>query len=177
VSVEFVALAILILVVLALVQLFIHYAPGIFLDTLDHLIWKLPTRPFLAVAPTENPFVRSLTMATVLVCGFGMVLSLARWTGLWIVWPAAASLLFLAVGFGVAFATMLWPAALTAGFIVIWFGLGILERAGGEPVPFPEDGARVSVLNVTIFLTLLLSAYASATAIRARKLSARRDVD
>jgi hypothetical protein len=177
VSAEFVAFAVLILVVLALVQLFVHYVPAILIDALEQLIWKLPASPFLAVAPTTHPLIRLLAMAAALVCGFGMTLSLARWTGLWIVWPAAALVLFLAVGFGVAFATMLWPAALTAGFVVLWFGLGILERAGGEPVPFPEDGARVSALNVMIVITLLLSAYASMTAIRARERSKRRGID
>ncbi|MGH2616025.1 MAG: hypothetical protein ACRDJC_12350 [Thermomicrobiales bacterium] len=168
-SVELAAVVAVVLLVLVLVQLLTHIAPVFLLDALDHLIWKVPARPFLEAASTLHPLVRSLAMAAAIVCGFGMVLSLARATGLWIVWPAAALVLFLAVGFGVAFATMLWPVTLTAGFVALWLGLGILERVGGEPTPFPEDGERASALNVMFVLSFLLATYASLVAIRARK--------
>jgi hypothetical protein len=151
------------------VALFSRYAPVLFLDALDHLIMHLPMKPFLAMTPTRDPVVGSLVMAAVLVCGLGLILSLSRQTGLWIVWPVTALFLFCAVGFGVVFATMVWPVVLTSGLIVLWFALGVLERAGGEPVPFPGDGPRVSILNVMIVLTPLLAGYASALAMRARK--------
>ena len=156
------------------VAIFTSYAPGFLLDALDRVVLHLPIRPFLAVTPTHDPVVRSFVMAAAIVCGFGLILSLSRQTGLWIVWPAAALVLFLAMGFGVAFATMLWPVVLTSGFIVLWFALGMLERAGGEPTPFPDDGPRVSVLNVMIVLTALLSGYASTLAVRARKEAVKR---
>lgn len=151
------------------VALFSRYAPILFLDALDHLVMHLPMKPFLAMTPTRDPVVGSFVMAAALVCGFGLILSLSRQTGLWIVWPAAGLFLFFAVGLGVALADMVWPVVLTSGLIVLWFALGMLERAGGEPVPFPEDGPRVSILNVMLVLTPLLSGYASALAVRARK--------
>ena len=144
------------------------------LDVLDHLVMPLPMRPFLAITPTRDPVVRSFLMGAVLVCGFGLILSLSRQTGFWIAWPAGAVVLFLSVGFGVPFATMLWPVVLTAGFVVLWLALGVLERAGGDPVPFPDDGARVSALNIVIVLTALLSGYASEFAVRARTAEAER---
>jgi hypothetical protein len=63
---------------------------------------------------------------------------------------------------------MLWPIVLTAGLVVLRVTLGFLEQVGGEPVPFSDDGPRVSILNVMIALVALLSAYASTLAVRAR---------
>ena len=148
--------------------------PGLFVAAIEHLLMRLPIRPFLAMAPSRDPVVQSFVMGAALVCGFGLILSLSRQTGLWIVWPAAALVLFLAMGFGVAFATMLWPVVLTAGFVVLRLSLGVLEQVGGDPVPFPEDGPRVSILNVMIGLTALLSGYASTLAVRARKAAEKR---
>jgi hypothetical protein len=157
------------ILVLVAVALLTRFLPGLFVDAVDLFIMRLPRRPFLALTPGRDPIVQSLVMGAVLVCGFGLILSLSRQTGLWIVWPAAALVLFLAMGFGVAFATMLWPIVLTAGFVVLRVTLGFLEQVGGEPVPFSDDGPRVSILNVMIALVALLSAYASTLAVRARK--------
>lgn len=154
--------------------LFTRYAPGILLDALEHVVMHLPIRWFLALTPSRDPIVGSFVMAAALVCGFGLILSLSRQTGLWIVWPTAALVLFLAMGFGVAFATMVWPVVLTAGFLVLEAALGMLERFGGAPVPFPEDGPRVSILNVMIGLVALLSGYASTLAVRAREANDKR---
>ncbi len=151
------------------VALFSRYAPVLFLDALDHLVMHLPMKPFLAMTPTRDPVVGSFVMAAALVRGFVLILSFSRQTGFWLMWPAAALFLFFAVSFGVAFATMVWPVVLTSGLIVLWFALGVVERSGGNPVPFPEDGPRISILNVMIVLTPLLSGYGSALAVRARK--------
>ena len=170
-STHLVAVAgILVLVAAAVLPKFL---PGLFLDAVDLLLMRLPARPFLALTPSRDPVVQSLIMGATLVCGFGLILSLSRQTGFWIVWPAAALVLFLAMGFGVAFATMLWPVVLTAGFVVLRVTLGLLERVGGEPVPFSDDGPRVSILNVMIALAALLSSYASTLAVRARKAAAK----
>jgi hypothetical protein len=168
-SVHLVAAAVFLVLIAA--ALYSRYAPELFLDAIDMLVMRLPIRPFLTMAPSRDPVVRSLVMGAALVCGFGLILSLSRQTGFWIVWPAAALVLFLAMGFGVAFATMLWPVVLTAGFVLLRVSLGVLERIGGNPVPFANDGPRVSILNVMIVLTALLSGYASALAVRARKVA------
>jgi hypothetical protein len=151
-----------------------RYAPGMLLDALDHVVMHMPIRPFLAITPTRDPVVGSFVMAAAIVGGFGLILSLSRLTGFWVIWPAAVLLLLLAIGFGVAFASLLWPIVLTAGLIVLRYVLGPLELAGGEPMPFPEDGARVSALNVMIGLTALLSTYASVLASRAREANHKR---
>ena len=109
-------LVVLTFLLLSIVMVFFsRYAPGMLLDVLDRLVMHLTMRPILAMTPTRDPVVRSFLMGAVLVCGFGLILSLS-------------------VGLGVAFATMLWPVVLTA----------------------------------------LLSGYASALAVRARKAEAER---
>jgi hypothetical protein len=151
-----------------------RYAPGMLLDALDHVVMHMPIRPFLAITPTRDPVVGSFVMSAAIVGGFGLILTLSRLTGFWVIWPAAVLLLFLAIGFGVAFASLLWPIVLTAGLIVLRYVIGPLEHVGGEPIPFPDDGARVSALNVMIGLTGLVSTYASVVASRAREANHKR---
>ena len=165
------ALGVVVLVLIA-TTLFTRYGPGVLLDSLDHVVMHLPRRWFLAMTPSRDPVVGPIVMAAATVAGFGIALVLAGRIGLWIIWPAAFLALILAIGFGVVFATMLWPVVLTAGFVVLRFVLGVLERAGGATTPFPADGPRISAFNITIALATLLSSYASALAIRARKAKA-----
>lgn len=151
------------------VVVFTRLAPGLILDALDHVVVHLPIRWFLAMSPSRDPVVGSFVMATAIAGGFGLVLTLSRQTGFWIVWPAAVLVLVLAMGFGVAFGTLLWPVAVTVGLFVLRPVLELLERAGGESISLADDGARISALNVMIGLTAMVATYASVLASRARE--------
>lgn len=150
------------------VGVFTRLAPGLMLDVLHHVVMHLPIRWFLAISPSRDPVVGSFVMAAAITGGFGLILSLSRQTGFWIVWPAAVLVLVLAIGFGVAYGTLIWPVVLTAGLFVLRPVLGLVERAGGEPMPLPDDGARVSALNVMTALSAMVATYASVLASRAR---------
>ena len=128
----------------------------------QQVLGRIPCGPFLALTPATTAFGRSASVAAMLTGCIWIVAALSSGSGGWLTMAFMVAAV-VAVGGGLAYATLWWPACLTATFLVMAIELDWLPHLSPFAVRVNED--IVHTLAIGSFGIVLLAFLTAAIAI------------
>jgi hypothetical protein len=131
------------------------------------VLGRIPVGPFLALTPARTAFGRAVSVALPIagVLGIATVLSLSH--GAWLLIAAFVVAAVVAIGCGIAYATLWWPIVL--GGVLVGMGLWFawLPHLSTRAVRIDPQSLQPPILVVGSFAVIMLAFVSSVVAIEA----------
>lgn len=137
------------------------------------VLGRIPLRPFLALTPARTAWGRSASVAAMMTGILWIVAALSSGSGWWLT-VAFVIAAIVAVGGGLAYATLWWPACLTAALLIMAIGLDWLPHLSPNAVQINESTVHtLAIGGFGIVMLAFLTAAIAIDALRPRSAPAR----